>query len=302
MGESEKPSFALIGFGEAGQAFAEGLRGEGVARLSAWDILFPDEQRGAPLREAAARFGVRVATSCTEALRGADIVICAVTASSSLDAAESAVTGLRPGQYYLDINSVSPARKREAARIVGDRARFVDVGVMAPVLPLRHRTPMLAAGPAVADLLPLLRGCGMSVDDAGAEVGAAIAMKMVRSVMIKGLEALTEECFLAAQAGGVEDRLIASLTQTFPALDWAKIADYNLERMASHGIRRAAEMREVAQTLEDLGVEPLMTRGTIERQQRMGEARLKEAFGGKVPEDRKRVLEALRRATMGGRA
>jgi 3-hydroxyisobutyrate dehydrogenase-like beta-hydroxyacid dehydrogenase len=161
---------------------------------------------------------------------------------------------------------------------------------------------MFVSGPAAADLVPVLRRCGMSVEDVGADVGAAIAMKMVRSVMIKGLEALTQECFLAAKAGGVEDRLIASLTQTFPTLDWARMADHNLERMASHGIRRAAEMREVARTLEDMGVEPLMTRGTIERQQRTGDARLKEAFGGKVPEDRGAILEALRKSARGARA
>ena len=302
MGERTWPAFALIGFGEAGQAFAEGLRGEGVARIAAWDILFPDPARGASLREAAARLGVRQAANCHDALREADIVICAVTASSNLDAARSARDGLAARPFYLDVNSVSPQRKREAARIVADRARFVDVAVMAPVLPLRHKTPMLLAGPAAAELLPLLRGCGMKVDEAGPEVGAAIAIKMVRSVMIKGLEALTQECFLAARAGGVEDRIIASLTQSFPTLDWARMADYNLERMASHGIRRAAEMREVAQTLEDMGVEPLMTRGTIERQQRTGDARLKEVFGGKVPEDRHAILGELRKAAKDGRA
>jgi len=302
MDEKARPSFALIGFGEAGQAFAEGLRGEGVTALAAWDILFPDAARGGALRAAAARLGVRVAPDCPGAVRGADVVISAVTASSNLAAAESALPGLAPRQFYLDVNSVSPQRKREAARIVGDRARFVDVAVMAPVLPLRHRTPMLVSGPAAADLVPVLGRCAMSVEGAGPEVGAAIAMKMVRSVMIKGLEALTQECFLAAQAGGVEDRLIASLTQTFPTLDWAKIANYNLERMANHGIRRAAEMREVAKTLEDMGVEPLMTRGTIERQQRTGDAKLKEAFGGKVPEDRHAILEALRKAARDGRA
>ena len=301
MGERRIPAFALIGFGEAGQAIAEGLRGEGVTRIAAWDILFPDAQRGAPLREAAGRLGVRIASSCPDALGGADIVISAVTASSNLDAARSAVPGLAAGQFYLDINSVSPKRKREAAAIVGGRARFVDVAVMAPILPLCHKTPMLVAGPPVADLLPLLLGCGMKAEKAGDEVGAAIAIKMVRSVMIKGLEALTQECFLAARAGGVEDRIIASLTQSFPALDWAGMADHNLERMASHGIRRAAEMREVALTLEEMGVEPLMTRGTIERQQHTGDAKLKDAFGGKVPGDRAAIMQALSKAAGNGR-
>jgi 3-hydroxyisobutyrate dehydrogenase-like beta-hydroxyacid dehydrogenase len=296
------PAFALIGFGEAGQAIAEGLRGEGATGFAAWDILFPDEARGAPLREAAGRLGVRVARDCPDALRGADVVVSAVTASSNLDAARSAAPDLQARQFYLDINSVSPKRKREAAAIVGDRARFVDVAVMAPILPLRHRTPMLVSGPAAAELTSILARCGMSMQDAGPEVGAAIGMKMVRSVMIKGLEALTQECFLAARAAGVEESVVASLAQTFPTLDWASIADYNLERMASHGIRRAAEMREVAQTLEELGVEPLMTRGTIERQQRTGDAKLKEAFGGKVPQDRAAILDKLCAAAKGGRA
>jgi 3-hydroxyisobutyrate dehydrogenase-like beta-hydroxyacid dehydrogenase len=302
MVDKNFPSFALIGFGEAGQALATGLKGEGAGRIAAWDILFPDAARGAPLRAAAGRLGVRIAADCPDAVRGADVVISAVTASSNLAAAESALAGLSAAQFYLDVNSVSPGRKREASRVIGDRARFVDTAVMAPVLPLMHKTPMLLAGPHAADLLPLMQHCGMKVDLAGADVGAASGMKMVRSVMIKGLEALSEECFLAARAAGVEDRLIASLTQTFPTLDWAKIADYNLERMASHGIRRAAEMREVAQTLEELGVEPLMTRGTIERQQRTGDAKLKERFGGKVPEDRHAILKALKEAAKGGRA
>jgi 3-hydroxyisobutyrate dehydrogenase-like beta-hydroxyacid dehydrogenase len=299
MSDSALPSFALIGFGEAGQALASGWHEEGVRSIAAWDILFPDPARGAPLREAAGRHGVRVASNCHDAVRGADIVVSAVTASSNLAAAESAREALAPGQFYLDINSVSPQRKRDAAFLAGEPPRFVDMAVMAPVLPLRHRTPMLASGPGAAELLPVLARCGMSVQEAGPDVGAAIAIKMVRSVMIKGLEALTQECFLAARAGGVEERIVASLTQTFPTLDWAKVVDYNMERMASHGIRRAAEMREVAQTLEDLGVEPLMTRGTIERQQRTGEARLKDAFGGKVPEDRAAILEALRKAAKG---
>jgi 3-hydroxyisobutyrate dehydrogenase-like beta-hydroxyacid dehydrogenase len=188
---------------------------------------------------------------------------------------------------------VSPNRKREAAGIVGSRARFVGMAVMAPVHPLRHKTPVLISGPAVAEIMPLLRRCGMDVDEAGQDVGAAAAVKMVRSVMVKGLGALTQECFLAARRAGVEDRIIASLTQSYPMIDWAKFADYNLERMATHGLRRAAEMRDVCETLESLGVEPALTRGTVAREQRTGDARLKDRFGGKVPQDRGAILDAL---------
>jgi 3-hydroxyisobutyrate dehydrogenase-like beta-hydroxyacid dehydrogenase len=219
--------------------------------------------------------------------------VSAVTASSNLDAARSALPGLAGGQFYLDINSVSPRRKREAAAIVGSRARFVDVAVMAPILPLLHRTPMLVAGPPAADLLPLLLACGMKAEKAGDEVGAAIAIKMVRSVMIKGLEALTLECFLAASEAGVEDQIIASLSHSFPGLDWPKIVEYNLERMANHGIRRAHEMEEVADTLRELGVEPHMTAGTIKRQYEMGEWGKVNPLKGAVPQGRVAMLRAI---------
>jgi len=205
----------------------------------------------------------------------------------------SAAPGLSGAQFYVELNSVSPNRKREAAKIVGSRARFVGMAVMAPVHPLRHKTPVLVSGPAAADIVPLLARCGMDVQEVGNDVGAAAAIKMVRSVMVKGLGALTQECFLAARRAGVEDRIIASLTQSFPMIDWAKFADYHLERMATHGLRRAAEMRDVCETLESLGVEPALTRGTVIREQRTGEARLKDKFGGKVPEDRGAVLDAL---------
>jgi len=297
MSDMKLPAFTLIGFGEAGQAFAEGLRREGVETIAAWDILFPDEKRGANLRAAAKRLGARMGTNAIDAVRGADIVIAAVTASSNLEAAEQAAPGLAPNQIYIDINSVSPARKRKAAAIIGDRARFIGMAVMAPVHPLLHKTPVLISGAAAAEALPVLKRCGMDAAEVGTDAGAATSIKMVRSVMIKGLEALTQECFAAARIAGVEDRIIASLTQTFPTLDWASIVDYNMERMASHGIRRAAEMREVCETLEELGVEPALTRGTVVRQQRTGDANLKEAFGGKVPQDRAVILgELIRRA------
>src|SRR5207248_582464 len=110
-----------------------------------------------------------------------------------------------------------------------------DVAVMAPVHPARHQTPMLLAGPEAESVAPLLQELGMQAAPAGPKIGAAAAIKMVRSVMIKGMEALTCECFVAAARAGVEDEVIASLSKSFPTLDWSKIIEYNLERMASHG-------------------------------------------------------------------
>jgi 3-hydroxyisobutyrate dehydrogenase-like beta-hydroxyacid dehydrogenase len=249
---------------------AAGLREDGVADISAWDILFPDAE-GAELIAAANDTGVRVASSAADAVSTADTVIAAVTAASSCEAAQSVLGHLQGHPFYLDVNSVSPGRKRATAKLLGGDARYVDVAIVSAIHPARHRSPMMLAGPHAAQVEPVLASLGMKTQIVGGEVGAAAAIKMIRSVMIKGIEALTLECFLAAARAGVADQVAASLHNNYPGVDWHKMSEYNIERMASHGIRRAAEMREVADTLRELGVQPLMTAGTIERQQQLGE-------------------------------
>jgi 3-hydroxyisobutyrate dehydrogenase-like beta-hydroxyacid dehydrogenase len=143
---TNRPRIAFIGFGEAGSTLAAGLREAGVTQIAAWDILFP-EPKGEALKEKAKALGVRVARSAADAVTDADIVFSAVTASSSLKAADSVRAHIRPEQFFLDINSVSPARKREVGESMAGAVRYVDVAVMAPVAPARHRTPMLLAAP-----------------------------------------------------------------------------------------------------------------------------------------------------------
>ena len=263
------PRLCFIGFGEAGQAFASGLKTAGVTQMAAWDVLFPDAA-GAKLRAAGEEIGVRLGSSPADAIKGSDIVIAAVTAASSLQAAEQAKPYLTGGQLYFDVNSVSPGRKQQTDKLLAGSARYVDVAVMAPVHPARHQTPVLLAGPHAEAVQSIMQELGMKPSVAGPEIGQAAAIKMVRSVMIKGMEALTAECFLAATRAGVTPQILASLSKSFPTLDWTKIVAYNLERMANHGTRRAAEMEEVADTLRELGIDPHMASATVQRQRQMG--------------------------------
>jgi len=289
---NSRPSICFIGFGEAGQAIAAGLREAGVERMSTWDILLP-QSAGEKLRQAAAASGVRCAGSAADAVRDADMVISAVTAASSIAAAQSIKPHVAGRPFVLDINSVSPGRKQETARLLGAGARYVDVAVLAPIHPARHKTPMLIAGGHAEAVAPKLAALGMRLSIAGPEIGAAAAIKMVRSVMIKGIEALTLECFLAAARAGVVEEVAASMKNNYPGLDWGKIVPYNLERMASHGERRAAEMEEVADTLRELGVEPLMTAATVKRQREMGQIGAQQSVRGVLKQDRSALLGAI---------
>jgi 3-hydroxyisobutyrate dehydrogenase-like beta-hydroxyacid dehydrogenase len=298
MTRRNAPNLCFIGFGEAGQALASGLREAGVHSIAAWDILFP-ECDGEQLKAAGAKIDVRLATSAADAVRGSDMIVSAVTAASSLTAAQQVKPHLS-GQVFLDINSVSPGRKQETARELAAAARYVDVAVMAPVHPARHQTPMLLAGPEAEAVAPVLQELTMKVAVAGSQIGAAAAIKMVRSVMVKGMEALTYECFVAAARAGVEDQVIASLAKSFPTLDWSRLIEYNLERMASHGARRAAEMEEVADTLRELGIEPLMATATAERQREMGRLGSNDNVRGTFKQGRTAMLTAISAAARDG--
>jgi 3-hydroxyisobutyrate dehydrogenase-like beta-hydroxyacid dehydrogenase len=292
MNRRNTPRVSFIGFGESGQAIASGLRDTGIERIAAWDILFPQAE-GARLKAAGEKIGVRCAASAQDAVHDTDMVISAVTAASSLEAARSVEPHLSGAPYYLDINSVSPGRKQETAKLLGARARYVDVAVVAAIRPARHRTPLLIAGPHAEAVAPLLRELEMQLSVVGDAVGGAAAIKMIRSVMIKGIEALTLECFLAAARAGVLEEVTASLKNNYPGLDWRKISEYNLDRMASHGERRAAEMEESAATLRELGLDPLMVDATVKRQREMGAIGQDDKVRASLNQGRAAMLDAI---------
>lgn len=257
-------AIALIGFGEAGESFARASGWGDMAR--AYDIV--DERRAAM-----AAAGVRSFPDTGQALDGVDFVLSLVTADQALAAAEHCAPQLEPGAIWCDFNSVAPETKREAAaRIEAAGGRYVDVAVLAPVEPALMAVPLLLSGEAAADAAARLRAAGFTnLRIVGSEVGRASAIKMIRSVMIKGIEALTAEMMAAAERAGVTDEVLASLDASERRDSWRQRAAYNLERMGRHGRRRAAEMEEAAKTLRALGVEPVMTLSTVSRQRAMAE-------------------------------
>src|SRR3954467_3758101 len=293
MPNHNTPRLCFIGFGEAGQAIASGLRDTGIETIAAWDILFPPAG-GTPLKQAGETMGARVATSAADAARGADIIVSAVTAASSLEAARSVEPHLTGNPYFLDINSVSPGRKKETEKLLGSKARYVDVAILAPIHPARHQTPLLLAGSHAEAVMPLLIDeLEMRGAIAGDEVGQAAGLKMIRSVMIKGIEALTLECFLAAERAGSVDEVAASLKNNYPTLYWIKVIEYNIERMASHGGRRADETAQVGATLREPGIDPLMASATSIRQRQMGQIGKQPAVRKTLKEGRAAMLDAI---------
>ena len=259
----------MIGYGEVGKIFTAGLK-DRVAGISAWDLTFD-----APgLRDAqlahAAQAGVAACASMAELCGRADLIISAVTASNTLAVAQAAAAHVRRGTIFLDLNSASPGTKQQAAALIDAAGgHYVEAGVMTSVPPYGIKVPMLLGGARAAELAGVLAAWGMDAKAVSEKLGVASAIKMCRSVMIKGLEALVIESYTTARAYGVEDHVLPTLAETFPSIDWEKQGAYFFSRVVQHGQRRAEEMREAANTVREAGggFDPFMASAIAGKQQ-----------------------------------
>ena len=258
-------TIGLVGYGEVGRILAEDLRKQDVNVLT-YDIKLGGNKAG-PLREHAREHGVALTTSHAELAAQADFIVSAVTASQAVPVAQACAPAVKKNAFFLDFNSASPGAKQRAAKLIDAAGgRYVEGAVMTSIPPYRIKVPLLLGGATASELAPLLLELGFDAKVASEKLGVASAVKMCRSVMIKGLEAMTIECFTTARAYGVEDAVLASFKETFPGIDWEKQSAYFFQRVIEHGRRRAEEVREVAETVRDIGLTPWSAEGTAERQ------------------------------------
>lgn len=260
---------SLLGFGEAAMAFAEDWAEDGV-QVRAYDVLTDDPAEAGAKRADYRRLGVSGCDTLLDCLRGAGTILSLVTADQALAAACDAAGAIDSGAFFFDGNSAAPQTKRAAAEAIeAAGARYVDMAIMAPVQPKRTDVPLLVSGRRAEEGAARLAELGFAPEIAGDRVGQASTIKMLRSIIVKGSEALSAECFLAAEREGVAEAVAASFGP-----GRLEQADYDLDRMMVHGARRAAEMEEVVATLEALGLPSEMSRAAAGWQRRIGELRL----------------------------
>jgi 3-hydroxyisobutyrate dehydrogenase-like beta-hydroxyacid dehydrogenase len=287
-------AIGFVGFGEAGFTIGNGLRSAGVGQLFAYDIATGSADRGPQIKRRAADAGATLVAGSAELASAADVIFSTVTSSSALDAASQTAPYLTAHHTYADLNSVSPALKRDIDAVISATgAAFVEAAVMAPVSPYGHRVPMLIGGPSAQRFVDLLTPLGMRLEAIDGRVGTAAAVKMCRSIVVKGIEALLAECVLGASQYEAADKVFASLQETWPGIDWKQLADYTMGRVVVHGERRAREMEEVADTLRAIGVDPIMAESTARRQQWSATLNLKSHFGPDGPRTYQEVVAFL---------
>ena len=251
-------------------------------KVIAYDIKLRSDQAGGALRDHAAGHGVALTASHADLAVQADLIVSAVTASQAVPVAQACAPTVKKDAWFLDFNSASPGAKRRAAELIdGKGGRYVEGAVMTSVPPKRIKVPLLLGGATAAALAPMLVELGFDAKVASQELGVASAVKMCRSVMIKGLEAMVIEAYTTARAYGVEDAVLASLKETFTGIDWEKQGAYFFQRVIEHGRRRSEEVREVAQTVREIGLEPWSAQGTAERQAWVADLADQGLFGAK---------------------
>ena len=286
MSAANTPRLGFIGYGEAGPLIANGLLAAGLpAPIFARDI-----------RERPHPDGVVMTGSIAELVERCDFVLSTATASDAIEVAQEAAPNLRPGQVYMDLNSTSPMIKQQLAEIIhGAGGRFVEVAVMDGVPGRNEKVPMLLVGDAANDVIEALSPYGVNMREFGTEYGRAAATKMFRSVMVKGMEALLQECVLGAETYGVADEVFASLNRSYAGKGFDELAHFLIGRTAIHGARRGHELEEAADTLRALGYDPFMCDGGAERLKWLASYGFKETYGDTAPEDYREVFVELQR-------
>lgn len=272
----------IVGYGEVGKIFAAGLK-PSVTSLACWDLKLQHPGERDTLLAHAHAMGTHASHSMQALCAQSNLIISAVTASNTLAVAQEAAHYLRPGTVFLDLNSASPGTKQQCgAAIEAVGGFYVEAGVMTSVPPYGIRVPMLLGGAQAQALAAVLQTWGMDAKAVALELGVASAIKMCRSVMIKGLEALVIESYTTARAYGVENHVLPTLVETFPSIDWQSQGSYFFSRVAQHGKRRAEEMREAANTVQEAGFEPYMAAAIAQKHQWVADQAAAGVLSGQV--------------------
>ena len=272
----------FVGFGELGAAWADALRTHRDLVLRAY------------VRTArAARQGVTLHTDLAEALAGADVVLGCVPAGAAVAVADGCLDDLGPDALYVDLAPADPEAKRILAGRMGERGvMYADVALLGTVVVSGLQLPMLAAGPGAERWASVGSGLGMRITPIAGDAGSAAAIKLIRSVYMKGRDALVLEMLVAARAQGVEGDVIRSIGGAGEQIPFAALADRVMGALSIHAGRRADELVASAGLLRAAGVEPLVTQAAARRLQWMADLGVHESLGERH-DDAVRVLDAI---------
>lgn len=284
-------SVAFIGFGALGSTLAGGVASAGATDVRAFARPRADPASATALRQRIVAAGVQLCASIEAAVTGVEVVIAAVPAAAADEVADRCARTIAPGTLYIDPSPLPPRAKEQLAVVLaGADALYVDVAVLGTVATDGPRVPMLAAGRGAARWVEVSDSLGLNVSLVSGPPGSASLVKLLRSVFMKGRDALILEMLLAARKYGVEQAIIDSMP---PGEPFGQLAERVVCSLAVYADRRAEELAASAELLKQAGVQPLATQGGYERLRWLAEMGLRERFGGERPDDFDAVLSLV---------
>jgi 3-hydroxyisobutyrate dehydrogenase-like beta-hydroxyacid dehydrogenase len=288
----------FIGFGGAGYGLAKGLLAAGLEEVHYHDRLQETQPYAEVIRRHADEIGAQQVPSIADLLSRVEAVISCVTGAMAVSVAEDTSPFLRPGHLYIDVNTASPKVKETVAGIVEKTgAAFVDAAMMGAIPTFLHRVPVLASGGGAPLFLESLQPYGMNITVIGAKPGQASAIKMFRSIFMKGLLSLFLETLTATHRYGVDDRVLGSIAESLDGVPFLETARQQMTKGVINAGRMAHEMEEVIATLEELGVPSGMSKAAREKLLWCAGFGLRERFGGDLPKTLTDVLQAMEETT-----
>ncbi|MCJ2129270.1 NAD(P)-dependent oxidoreductase [Methylobacterium sp. E-045] len=291
---SAKQQFRLgfVGYGEIGSTLGRGLRGAGLDSIAAYDKYAFDGPFANLIQDRARDAGVTLVHSNQELADAADVIVSVTPGSASLDSAAAFVGCLMDRHTFIDFASATPKIKQGvAARLAGSGALLGD-GSIEGTPKNGYAMPILVSGPSGERVRDLLVPFGMQITSVGETLGTASGIKILRSVLIKGIEALTDEMLLAARHYGVDEIVLASACKTL-ARPWMDTVEALIPSGVIHAKRRAEELEMSAEAVADAGIDPIMARAVAARLRWKADLGLKETLQGVEPANHREAMDAV---------
>jgi len=283
----------FLGFGEAGFHFARGLRQNGVDAVAVYSRSAAQAQPGDAVLARAAEAGVSIAPSPKALCQQSDVIISVVPGAAALTAVRSVRAALRSDQLYVDATTAAVETMEKGAALIEGRAGYVDVAIMGPVPLGGIGTPLTASGPAAQRFHDLLAPFGMNVTVLDGKPGAATAMKLIRSVSMKGIANVLIEALDAAHRHGILEAVAEDIAQSMDERPFMQTIERHVIGTAMHAGRRVHEMTEVLALLKHLGASDHMSRAARAKLKHIAAMELKAHFGGVEPKVIRPVIEAM---------
>ncbi|QRF32054.1 NAD(P)-dependent oxidoreductase [Bacillus safensis] len=284
----------FIGYGEAAYELSTGLKTEGLDQFYAYDVLLQNEKLAGALKEKASQTGVQLTSSISEVIEKSDIVIAAVPANKTLEVAQSVSGSLKENQLYVDVSASTPDIKKQVANeIEKQKALFVDAAMLGPLPVNKHKVPITASGSGTNQFMKVMNAYGMNITKISDQPGDASALKLIRSVYMKGIVGLMIEFLEISKKYNVEHQVISSLSDTMDSKNFEETMNRLVTGSALHAKRRAIELLGSIKMLDEAEVDASMSRAAQQKLERLADFQFVERFNGKKPASWEEVIDVM---------